>query len=108
MRSGVYKHSVSDSRNYTYSTGGLERSLLGGGSLLHYHRVVVSTGWDHHGRVRVATVHTFVKHDVLGVVLAEENRRVSLNSGWGLQFHLSATGSLEYGFLSEPRPCTDA
>ena len=53
-------------------------------------------------------MHTFVEHDVLGVVLAEENKRVSLNSGWGLQFHLSASGSLQDSSLSELRTCNDA
>ena len=53
-------------------------------------------------------MHTFVEHNVLGVVLAEENKRVSLNSGWGLQFHLSALGSLQDSSLSEPRSCNDA
>ena len=69
---------------------------------------MVGTGWDHHSRVRVATVHTFVEHNVLGVVLAEENKRVSLNSGWGLQFRLSASDSLQDSSLSEPRTCNDA
>ena len=53
-------------------------------------------------------MHTLVKHDVLGVVLAEENKRVSLNSGWGLQFRLSASGSLQDSSVSEPRTCNDA
>ena len=53
-------------------------------------------------------MHTFVEHNVLGVVLAEENKRVSLNSGWGLQFHLSASGSLQDSSVSEPRTCNVA
>ena len=44
-------------------------------------------------------MHTLVKHDVLGVVLAEENGRVSLNSRWGLQFQLSAIGKSRHRLI---------
>ena len=77
---------LSQTIRLTYSTRSLKGPLLCGCSLLHDHGVVVGASWDHHGSVRVATMHTLVKHDVLGVVLAEENGRVSLNSRWGLQF----------------------
>ena len=45
--------------------------------LLHDHRVVRGARRDHHRRVRVATMHALVEHNVLWVVLPIVSQNIS-------------------------------
>ena len=40
--------------------------------LFHYHSVVVSTGWNYHGCIRVTSMHSLIKHDVLRIILSKK------------------------------------
>ena len=44
-------------------------------SFFHHHVIVTGTCWNDHSSIRVSTMNTFVKHDVLGIVFSKTKKR---------------------------------